>query len=131
MEFKNYSHIASKMSVNANDFIAAGGHFNSGDFTNSEILPVSSRKINSLTKVWTENMQWTYVSASSLIEVEVNFKNLLDVSGPRILEIFTRDEDDSLALEAIGWLVVKGDAITKNKQHAKSTKDKLKSFLKG
>lgn len=103
VEFNNSSHIASRLAVDANQYIAAGGHFNSGSGGGSAVLDAEERGSRSLAKSWCEALGFKYLSALSKAEFEENAVAMLDAGerSPMILECFTNVQDESDALEII------------------------------
>jgi len=106
VEFNNSSHIASRFGVDANQFIAAGGHFNSGSNGSSEILGVDDRVQGSLAKAWCEKLGFRYRSVRGKTDFSENLDMFLDSSSPVpiIMECFTEVRFESSALECINNL---------------------------
>lgn len=101
IEFKNYSHMASEIRIDSNELIAAGGHFNSNMYGTSSISRPNERRHNSLAKAWCEKLNFNYYSASN----KEDFIKISDCffresqSNPIIIEAFTNDWEESLALK--------------------------------
>lgn len=76
-EFRLYSHVADSFGDEANEHIAAAGHFGSA-------------------RGWVESMGWRYLSARSAEELHQSTGEFLaDSSRPVLLEVFTTMQDDS------------------------------------
>lgn len=136
IEFNNSSHIASQFGANTNEYIAAGGHFNSGNFGKSHVLPSNIRKESSLAKAWCEKLGFKYYSASSKVDFEHSVTDLcsLEINNPVIIECFTEIKDESDALESITMLnrsTVETLAIKAKKAVPRSIASKARSFLRG
>ncbi len=103
VEFNNSSHIASKLDFDPNEYIAAGGHFNSGFNGESKILSISERAEKSLAKAWCEKLGFKYYSARSKEDLTPIIDQFIapKVDGPIIVECFTDIKDESKALEMI------------------------------
>lgn len=101
IEFKNYSHMASEIKIDANELIAAGGHFNSGTDGKSKISTPEIRSKNSLARAWCDKLDIDYFSAFNKEEFKLKSKSLFDYSSNKslIFEIFTNDWEESLALK--------------------------------
>lgn len=136
VEFNNSSHIASQFGCIANDYIAAGGHFNSGERGGSQPLPSEKRKELSLAKAWCESSGFKYYAALSKGE----FDNLVDkflstnITSPIIIECFTDVADESCALEIMTSLKRSGlekIAMKAKKAIPRTVANKAKSFLLG
>lgn len=134
VEFNNSSHIASRFGNSANEYIAAGGHFNSGSSGSSNILPSNKRKELSLAKAWCENIGFKYFAALSKLDFEKIGPHLLspELKSPLIIECFTDIKDESNALEAMNNLnrsTFEKIAIKAKETIPKSLANKAKSFL--
>ena len=93
IEFKNFTHPASKYGKDANDFIAAGGHY--------------GNKSTQLIKHYTENLGFEYISASSKEEyLKVCDKFLSPKVTDRsiVLEVFTNEEEEASALKLLHFI---------------------------
>ena len=103
VEFNNSNHIASHYKNGANKYIAAGGHFNSGENGSEHILPVSTRMKSSLARAWCEANGFEYAAATSKEEfLDLSDKLLSPApSRPIIVENFTTVADESRALEIV------------------------------
>lgn len=89
-EFRQFNHTAAQHGNEADDYIAAAGHF--GD------------KSPCLVKSYVEALGFRYMSASSkehFLEMSEGFLNPEIDDKSIVFEIFTRSEDESDALEAI------------------------------
>lgn len=106
VEFNNSSHIASRFGVDANEYIAAGGHFNAGDLGRSNVLSPEERSAKSLAKAWCESLGFKYFSAMTKEEFDSHMVSVLDdqLDCPVILECFTDVLSESSALEIITTL---------------------------
>lgn len=88
IEFKNFNHHAALFEKDADDYMAAAGHF--------------GNKSMCLVKHYAEDLGFEYLSASSKEE----FKNVCNrfltskiTDKPMILEVFTNESDESMALK--------------------------------
>lgn len=101
-EFKINSHIGSQFGKANDDFIAAGGHFASGDNTLSIVISNEDREKKSLAKPWAENLGFKYISAKTKKEFDRCSDVFTNVNFERsiIFECFTNsiDEDEALKL---------------------------------
>lgn len=127
-EFRNSIHPAYKLGPSGNDFVAAAGHF--------------GNQSTRLVRHYAEDLGYVYASAKNKEE----FKEQLErtqffspnfLEKPIILEVFTEEADESLALEQLTML--KGDvSASLTSQFKKSVKNilgdegiaKLKSIMK-
>ncbi|MGN1318109.1 MAG: thiamine pyrophosphate-binding protein [Lachnospirales bacterium] len=108
-EFKNYSHFAAQFGEEANEYMAAQGHY--------------GYKSKELVKHYATDLGFMYLSASNKDEYMANLKSFVnqDIGDkPIVFEVFTNSQDESDALRAINQIIV--DPPT--------TKDKLKSVAK-
>jgi 2-succinyl-5-enolpyruvyl-6-hydroxy-3-cyclohexene-1-carboxylate synthase len=103
VEFNNSTHIASRYKSGPNKFMAAGGHFNSGEDGSERILPVAERMKTSLAKAWCEANGFEYAAATSKDEFLALRDKLLspEFTRPIVVESFTAVADESRALEMI------------------------------
>ncbi len=109
MEFRNFNHMAAQFGDSADEFIAAGGHF--------------GNKSKTLVKNYCEDLNFEYMTASNKDEFEQVYKRFLaaDLSDRSILlEVFTKQEDESEALEIITSI---------SKTISGQTKDTIKNVL--
>lgn len=89
-EFRNYNHPCSFLGDEADEFIAASGHY--------------GNKSHSLVKDYATDLGYEYYSASDKEEFLSNVKTFLDPqdSGkPKLFEAFTQTDDESTSLEMI------------------------------
>ncbi|MEI8611102.1 thiamine pyrophosphate-binding protein [Enterovibrio sp. Hal110] len=89
-EFRQYNHVAANFENQADEFIAAAGHY--------------GNKSSSLIRNYALSLGYEYISASSAEEYnEVYEKFTSPVMGQKsiVFEVFTNSEEESLALEAI------------------------------
>lgn len=103
-EFRNYNHPCYFLGDDADDYVAAAGHFG-----NCSI---------SLVKNFAENLGYTYFSAKNKVE----FESVVDVflnsnieEKPILFEVFTESKDESLALESILNMIVDTKMMLKNR----------------
>ncbi len=109
-EFKNYGHHAARFGDDAEEFMAATGHFGNRS-------PV-------LVKAYVEALGFEYFSASSKEQFEQVYERFLIpkvTERPMVFEVFTNSDDESKALEEMMKIV---DASKKVK-----TKEVVKDFL--
>ncbi len=92
-EFKNYSHPSSFLKEQADDYVAAAGHF--------------GFKSRTLLKHYAEDLGYQYLSAENKDEFEMRYKKFLtkECSSSIVFEVFINQEDDSNALRLIKDIV--------------------------
>ena len=103
-EFRNYGHPCYFLGDEADDYVAAAGHY--------------GNKSNLLVKNYAENLGYEYITASNKEEfnnVVEKFLSPEDNDKPILFEVFTETEDESNALETILNMVVDPKAILKDK----------------
>ncbi len=106
-EFRNYSHAAARFGEDADDYIAAAGHF--------------GNKSNCLLKHYGEALRFDYRSASTKEEYLENlewFTSSELTDSPLMFEVFTSSDDESNALKLMRNIEVTKSAIIN--QQAKS-----------
>lgn len=89
-EFRHYSHPASMFGKEADDFIAAAGHY--------------GNKSRDLVKHYSEDLGFEYLSASSKEEFMDVYQKFVDKDNkekPILFEVFTDSENESSALKTI------------------------------
>jgi 2-succinyl-5-enolpyruvyl-6-hydroxy-3-cyclohexene-1-carboxylate synthase len=89
-EFRQYNHVAAHFGDKADEFISASGHF--------------GNKSPTLIKHYAQDLGFKYISASSKRDYETVYSDFLSQdSGGRsvVFEVFTKSEEESLALELI------------------------------
>lgn len=89
-EFRNFYHVGSTFGDEADKFIAAGGHF--------------GNKSPLLLKHYAEDLGFEYLSASSKEEYLHLYEHFISPnpsSKPMVFEVFTKNEDESAAIEAM------------------------------
>ena len=103
-EFRNYGHPCYFLGDEADDYVAAAGHY--------------GNKSNLLVKNYAENLGYEYITASN----KEDFNNVVEKflssetsDKPMLFEVFTETEDESNALETILNMVVDSKAILKDK----------------
>ncbi|HIF9407614.1 TPA: thiamine pyrophosphate-binding protein [Photobacterium damselae] len=101
-EFKINSHIGSQFGKGSDDYIAAGGHFGSGNNSLSMIMSNEERAMNSLAKPWADRLGFKYISATTKNDFNEGVNVFTDSSYGQsvIFECFTNavDEDEALKL---------------------------------
>ena len=110
-EFRNYNHPCYFLGDEADDYVAAAGHY--------------GNKSNVLVKNYAENLGYDYLSASNKDEFNASIDKFLSdekQDKPILFEVFTETEDESNALETILNMIVDTKTIVK---------DKLKNTVKG
>lgn len=103
-EFRNYGHPCYFLGDEADDYVAAAGHY--------------GNKSNLLVKNYAENLGYEYITASNKEEfnnVVEKFLSSETSDKPMLFEVFTETEDESNALETILNMVVDSKAILKDK----------------
>lgn len=103
-EFRNYGHPCYFLGDEADDYVAAAGHY--------------GNKSNLLVKNYAENLGYEYITASNKEEFNNVFEKFLSSETsdkPKLFEVFTETEDESNALETILNMVVDSKAILKDK----------------
>lgn len=105
-EFNVSSHIGSQFGSDSNEYIAAGGHFASGDSTSGQVLSSGSRSQKSLAKSWSETLGIEYISSTSKSEFKDNINKFLDINYGQsiIFECFTDSDLESEALSILANL---------------------------
>lgn len=104
-EFKNYNHYAAKFGDDANEYIAAAGHY--------------GNKSLELVKHYSQDLGFKYISASNKDEFLTNVEEFIKGNNekPILFETFTNSKDESNALEIINTIEI-------------DTKGKIKSNVK-
>ena len=99
-EFNVSTHVGSKFGKKSNEFIAAAGHFASGEHKSSEIKPSSERSELSIAKSWASSLGFKYISSVSKSDFESLIEEFIDEDSdvPIIFECFTDSEKESEAL---------------------------------
>ena len=103
-EFRNYGHPCYFLGDEADDYVAAAGHY--------------GNKPNLLVKNYAENLGYEYITASNKEEfnnVVEKFLSSEKNDKPMLFEVFTETEDESDALETILNMVVDNKTIVKDK----------------
>lgn len=100
VEFSLSTHFASQFGQNAFDYIAAGGHFNSGNNGTSSVMSSSHRQDHSIAKSWCESNGFEYLSAKNKEEFNNAYPKFLKSSTNKsiVFECFTDPNDESKAL---------------------------------
>lgn len=115
-EFRNYDHPASAWGEDADQYIAAGGHF-------AHQSPV-------LVKAFAEALGFTYIKASSKDEfakVKELFISKNRQTKPIVFEVFTNSEDESKAIRLVRN-IVKDERTLTDKLHDKAANLTRKFF---
>lgn len=89
-EFRHYTHPASMFGKDADDYVAAAGHY--------------GNKSKDLVKHYSEDLGFKYISASSKEEFMNNYQEFISEKNkekPIVFEVFTDSVDESNALKAI------------------------------
>ena len=103
-EFRNYGHPCYFLGDEADDYVAAAGHY--------------GNKSNLLVKNYAENLGYEYITASNKEEFNNVVEKFLSPGKndkPMLFEVFTETEDESDALETILNMVVDKKNIVKDK----------------
>lgn len=105
-EFNNTSSIGAQFGESSNEYIAAGGHFGSGESNEETVLPPDTRRERSLAKAWCENLNVKYLSAINEQEFSSNIEEFISSSSTSsiIFECFTTSENESKAIDMISML---------------------------
>lgn len=94
-EFRNYNHLGALFGDEADNFIAAGGHY--------------GRKSHNLVRHYAEDLGFEYLKADSKEEYLSNLKCFLsplsDDAKPILFEIFTNSDDESNALKMMNEII--------------------------
>lgn len=120
-EFRNFNHPGAAFGEDADQFIAAGGHY--------------GNKSSVLIKHYAEDLGFEYITASNKEEYLANLEKFTSdkiTSKPILFEIFTTNEDESNALQTVYNLEVSVAGTTKNfakKILGKKGTDTLKKML--
>ncbi len=110
-EFKNYNHPGAQFGEDANEYIAANGHY--------------GRKSNLLVKHYAEDLGFEYLSAHNKNEFLQVYEKFIDDSlkdKPMLFEVFTESSAESEALKQINSLMYTGEV---------AAKENLKKAVKG
>ena len=102
-EFRNYNHPAAQFGNDADRFMAAAGHY--------------GNKSNLLVRHYAEDLGYEYLQASTKEEYLSHLDRFLtpDITEkPMLLEVFTDNENESLALKAMNTLVSDSAIMLKN-----------------
>lgn len=102
-EFRNYNHPGSLFGEQADNYIAAGGHY--------------GNQSKELVRHYTEDLGFDYISASSKSEFEEyspQFLKAENSSKPLIFEIFTTQSDENEAIHTIRNLRTGSETLAKN-----------------
>ena len=121
-EFRQFNHLAASFDTDADEFIAAAGHY--------------GNKSQVLVKHYAEDLGFEYLSASNKNEFEQVYQRFLIpeiTDKPIFLEVFTNNLDESEALKAI--VEIEEDVKSKAKDLAmqvlgESGKNVLKKFMR-
>lgn len=112
-EFRNYTHFASEFGDEADDFIAAGGHY--------------GNKSYKLVKHYAEDLGFEYLTASNkqeyLKQLDI-FCNPKRREKPIIFEVFTNNEDEDKALH-----IMRNLGTTKCSMIKKAAKNTVKEVI--
>lgn len=111
-EFRNYDHYAAQFGEDADDFIAAAGHF--------------GNKSKNLVKNYATDLGFEYLTASNKEEFEKQYEIFISsekLNKPILFEVFTTNEDDSNALKAMSGIEFYSESTSK------SIKKAVKQFL--
>lgn len=103
-EFRNYGHPCAFLGDEADEYIAAAGHY--------------GNKSNKLVMDYAENLGYEYLSANNkeeFLKVVDRFLNPEITDKPILLEVFTETEDESDALEMVLNTIVDPKAVIKDK----------------
>lgn len=93
-EFRNYQHPASLLGKDADDFVAAGGHY--------------GNKSQTLIKEYAKSLGFKYLTASNkeeFLKIYKEFFNNTSVQTSMIFEVFTNTEDENDALHTIRFMI--------------------------
>ena len=94
VEFKNYNHFAALFGEEANDYIAAKGHF--------------GQKSSNLVKHYACDLGFEYMAAKDKEEFLANCQRFVKndmTEKPMLFEVFTKDKDESEALKLMNHIV--------------------------
>ena len=101
-EFRQFNHKAAQFGQDADNFIAAAGHF--------------GNKSTELVKHYAQNLGFEYMSASTKDEFDHVYERFLvpeQTDKPMLFEVFTDSEEESRALEMITSLEISGNIKAK------------------
>lgn len=109
-EFRNYGHHTSHFGIDADDFIAAAGHF--------------GNQSRSLVRGYTQALGFEYLPIESKTDFKEKFpSSFFEISDhPMITEIFTDTDEESKALEMMMNIIVDKKALGKSsgKEHLRN-----------
>lgn len=103
-EFRNYNHPCYFLGDEADEYIAAAGHY--------------GNKSNKLVKDYAENLGYKYFSAKNkeeFLKVVDRFLTPEITDKPILLEVFTETDDESNALEMVLNAIIDPKAVIKGK----------------
>ena len=89
-EFRQFNHLAANFNEDADRFIAAAGHY--------------GNKSPNLVKHYAQDLGFEYMSASNKADFDTVYKRFLTptiTTKPMLFEVFTTNEDESTALQAM------------------------------
>ena len=102
-EFRNYNHFAARFGDDADRFMAAAGHY--------------GNKSHQLVRHYAEDLGFEYMQATTKEEYLGHIERFLTpemTEKPMLLEVFTDNGDESLALKAMNTLVSDSSITVKN-----------------
>ena len=120
-EFTNYNHMGARLGGDANEFVAADGHF--------------GHKSKQLIKDYVENLGFKYMAARNKDEFNNKLKEFLNPDPqpkPVVFEVFTDSENESKALKMINQTIVPKSGVLKDGMTSligRNRVDKLKQIL--
>lgn len=103
-EFRNYNHPCHFLGDEADEYVAAAGHY--------------GNKSNTLVKDYAENLGYKYLTASNKDEFNHSVKEFFSTNPcdkPILFEVFTETDDESNALEMVLNTIVDPKAVIKQK----------------
>jgi len=118
-EFKLFHHPASKLGMDANKFIAAGGHY--------------GNKSKDLVRHYAEDLGFEYITASNKDEFLDIYKYFLSSEKrerPVLFEVFSDEQNESNALESLNNLVMSKENQRKDKIKKLIGEDKAHAILR-
>lgn len=106
VEFSLSTHIGSQFGEDVTKYISAGGHFGSGNMSDSNVQKKEDRENKSLAKSWAESNGFLYIKASTKDEFLASYKSFFSEKASKsiIFECFTDPQDESVALKSFASL---------------------------
>ena len=132
-EFRTVGHIANQFKQNTMKYIAAGGHYLSGNSGDYKIIDKKLREKKSLVRSLCLDLGFEYISSSSIADFhEKKYEFIKRCNKSIVFECFVNSDDDTIALEKISSISDElRDQIhrTIKKYFSSSIKNKIKKII--